>query len=558
MHNSPLVRTLQLLTQEEIEILYLFVQSPVFNTVRAEETRILFEFLKNNYPDFTNQALHRDQAGQKIFPKSKDPVAALHRTMTQVMGIVRKFITFRHWNAMEEPATKEDTSIAESLHDTRQRLALMRFYSERLHQQKSPVQQPQRAGEATDAKQNRRERKAENFFLNLYQQAKKEIDNHRHFQHFEEYEFTDFHYFKFLLEQEKSFYESLQENHYSDQNFLHTMERLDEFYLLNKLDLMCKQMHHQRLAEIYEKDSDEYQRLQTNRDITRQLAVSLTQHHYLQTPAIRLYCLMIDFLTQDDPGQADELSEQIGHWLNDHSDVLPKDRLRDCKIMLRGFWPNRYRETKDRRFLEKLYQIQLDQLRAIGPKGGLPSSQMQNILFTALKLGRVHWAEMFFNEFKGRMTGTHQQEIISQIFESALFFYKKEYQKSAKALPHYLNYGELDDIYLYAITATLDARIRYEMDDLDNDYSENMLRATSTHIRRDEAMPAHRRDQRVRFFSMVSALDKLRQQHNRKEKIGTGLAKIRNRLDQETVVDWEWLEEKYAVLADAGLKTGSK
>ena len=529
-----------------MDFLYLFVQSPIFNVVRPEETRALFEFLKNYYPEFNDPGLHRDMAGIRFFPQSKDPVAALHRTMAQLTAIVRKFITFQHWNASEENGSRHQDSVSASLHDTRQRLALMRFYSERLHQQKAPAQVNQQPASTPDT--NRRERKAENFFLNLYQQARKEMDAHRQFKDFEEYEFTDFHYFKFLLEQEKSFYEGLQENHYSDHNLLPAMERLDEFYLLNKLDLMCRQMHHQRLAEVYEKDSDEYQRLFTNREITRQLAELLTEHHYLQTPAIRLYCMLLDFLTQDDPVKADELSEQISLWMREHPAMLPAERLHDCTIMVRSFWPTRYIETKDRRFLLRLYRIQLDQLLAIGPKASLPSSQFQNILFTALKLGRIHWAEMFFHEFKNRMMGTQQQELVIDILQAALHFYLKEYEKAAKKLPHYLHYGELDDIYLYAITATLDARIRYEMNTLDDDYSESMLRATATHIRRDEAMPAHRREQRVRFFSFATALDKLRQQMDRREKIGPGLTKIRKRLDQEIVVDWEWLEEKYAEL----------
>jgi hypothetical protein len=554
MHNSPLIRTLQLLRQEEMDTLYLFVQSPIFNIVRPEETRDLFEYLKNYYPHFNHPALHRDLAGRHFFPQSKDSVTALHRTMTQLMSIVRKFITFQHWTAVEENTARQKAgtnTVAGSLQDTRQRLALMRFYSERLHQQKAPHSITNHPTEAPEADGKRRERKAENFFLNLYQQAKKEIDSHYIFKHFEEYEFTDFHYFKFLLAQEKSFYEGLQENHSSDHNFLHTLEQLDEFYLLNKLDLMCKMMHHQRLAEIYDKDSDEYQRLQTNRDITRHLTHLLTESHYLQTPAIRLYCLLLDFLTQDDPEQADELSEQIRHWLQEYPDVLPTTRLRDCKIMLRSFWPSRYRETKDRRFLERLYLIQLDQLQAIGPVAGLPSSQFQNILFTALKLGRVHWAEMFFNEFKGRIIGTQQQEMVIDILQAALFFYHHEFASAAKILPHYLHYGDLDDIYLYAIAATLDARIRYEMNTLDDDYAENMLRTTSTHIRRDDAMPTNRRDERVRFFSLITGLDKLRQQLNRKEKISAGLVKMRKRLDQETVVDWEWLEEKYEALSQS-------
>ena len=46
MYASPLLRTLQLLSQEELEALHLFVASPIFNDTRPDETLALFEFLK--------------------------------------------------------------------------------------------------------------------------------------------------------------------------------------------------------------------------------------------------------------------------------------------------------------------------------------------------------------------------------------------------------------------------------------------------------------------------------------------------------------------------------
>ena len=147
MHNSPLVRTLQLLRQEELDTLYLFVQSPIFNIVRLEETLDLFEYLKTYYPLFDHQALHREQAGRHFFPQSKDSVATLHRTMTQLMAIVRKFITFQHWTAIEENAARQKGSaapVAASMHDTRQRLALMRSI-----RQASVVDLPLAAGPVT-------------------------------------------------------------------------------------------------------------------------------------------------------------------------------------------------------------------------------------------------------------------------------------------------------------------------------------------------------------------------------------------------------------------------
>jgi hypothetical protein len=113
----------------------------------------------------------------------------------------------------------------------------------------------------------------------------------------------------------------------------------------------------------------------------------------------------------------------------------------------------------------------------------------------------------------------------------------------------------LDDIYLYAIAATLDTRIRYELDDLDEDYAEHMLHATATRLRRDDSLPIHRRAERLRFFPLAKDLFKMKllRSQDRRADLKPGLSKIRQKLDSETVVDWEWVEEKYVAF-----KTESK
>jgi hypothetical protein len=541
MQHSPLVRTLQLLTPTEMDTLHLFVQSPIFNTVRPEETRLLFEYLRARYPGFQHPDLDRELAGKHFFPKAKDPVAALFRTMTQLSNILRKFIGFQHWATEGNGNAGQD--IAALLHDTRQRLALMRFYSERLQGQ------PQDAPEPANGKK-RRGRKTENFVGNLYQQTLKDLDAQQRFHDFEDHAFTDFHHYRFLLELEKYHYDSQVENPYGDQNLLSSMEQLDASYLLQKMDLMCKLIHHQQLTNIYTPGMEAYERLQINWALTRQLALWMLDNAYPQNPAIQFYALMLNYLGQNDPVESERLCDQLLHMMTENPHMLPASRMRDCKIIIRSFWPNRYRETKDRRFLELLYRVQLEQLRQLGPQGGLPATQCLNTLLTALKLGRQHWAAMFLNEFQQRIIATEHTEILLGIMQAALLFHQKNYKKAADTIPHYLHYGELDNIYLYAIAATLDARIRFELDDFDSDHTENMLRATATHIRRDETMPPHRRDERLRFFGHIGLLEKIRQKRRRKENTTPDLAKLRKRLDTEIVVDWEWLEEKYADFID--------
>ncbi len=550
MYASPLVRTLQLLSQEELDALHLFVASPIFNDTRPDETLALFEFLKRYYPNFDNDQLHRDAAGKRFFPHASNPVGALQRTMAQLLSIVRHFVTFRY--AVLRDADNQDGSAV--LHEVQQKLALMRFYSERLqHPERKP------APASPKEEKGRKSRKTENFFENLYNQAQKDLDSCSDFSQFEEHEFADYHQFRFMVEQEKALYEEHNSARDGDKNLLAATEQLDTFYLLSKLDQMCRLVHYQRMWRLFEEDSPEYRRFIVNRDTTVQIARTLRASGFFQQPAVALYCTLLDFLTQGDPVEAEQLSETFETLLKENPTALPSIRVLAMHIMIRGFWPARYRETKDSRFLEKIFSLQQQQLQQLKAAENLPSTHFQNILVTALKLKKLDWAEEFFQKYQHRITGLNDEEqksLLLDIARAAILFAKNDFDAAAKTLPHYLTYGALDDIYLYAIAATLDTRIRYELEDLDDEYAERMIHATTTRIRRDDTLPPHRRTERLRFFSLAKDLFKLKilRNQDRRADLKPGLAKLRQKLDSETVVDWEWLEEKFV----AFLKIESK
>jgi hypothetical protein len=550
MYVSPLLRTLQLLTQEELDALHLFAASPIFNDTRPDETLALFEFLKKFYPNFDSPELHRDLAGKRFFPKAANPVGALQRTMTQLMAIVRHFVTFRY--AVLRDAEEPNGSAL--LHEVQQKLSLMRFYSERIHQQNLPAP----IASAQTVEQGRKSRKAENFFENLNNQARKELDNCVDFGDFDEHEFADYHQFRFMVEQEKAFYEERNSERGGDKNLLAATEQLDTFYLMSKLDQMCRLVHYQRMWRLFEPGSAEHDHFLANRDTTVQIMRALRASGFLQQPAIALSCTLLDFLTQNDVVEAERLSEEFTKLLEAHPTALPAIRVQAMRVMMRGFWPARYRETKDQGFLERIFSTQLHQLQQLKPKDTLPSTHFQNILLTALKLDKQDWAEDFFQTYQNRIVGLNDEEqksLLLDISKAAICFSKKDFAAAAKVLPHYLTYGALDDIYLYAIAATLDTRIRYELDDLDDDYAERMLHATATRLRRDDTLPPHRKTERLRFFPLAKDLFKLKllRSQDRRADLKPGLAKIRQRLDNETVVDWEWVEAKYGEF-----KTGNK
>lgn len=534
-----------MLNREEFETLHFFVGSPIFNDVRPDETFALFEYLRRYYPTFDAPEVNREVAARHFFPNAANPVGALQRTMTQLMAIVRKFITFRY--AMVRDAYRKDNSL--SLHEIQQKLALMRFYSERLHQHPVSSQHPEQK-EADSG--SRKSRKKENFFINLNNQVRSELEGQTDFSGFNEYEFIDFHYFRFLVEQEKTMFENTSSLQESDKNLLAATEQLDTFYLLIKLEHIGQLLHYQRMQALYEPGSAEHRRFQENVYHCLQIVKLLRMHGYLQQPDIALYCIFLEFITCDDPAEADKLSEEFETQLQQHENRLTRERVNNLKVMLRSFWPARYRETKDKRYLEKIHSTQLQQFAQLPPDEKMSTSFFQNTLLSGLKLGKTDWAENYLQACAGRLYGLDetQTELLLEIARTAVVFAKSEFKQAAAMMPHYLTYGAADDIYLYAIAATLDVRIHFELGDLEDDYGHAMMHAATTRIRREDALPPHRRDERLRFFSIAKELYKIKEtlQSDRKADLSAPLRRVRARLDSETVVDWEWLEEKWKEL----------
>ena len=548
VYQSPLIRTLQLLNSEEMEVLRSFVSSPIFNDVRPEETSSLFEYLRPYYPHFNAPEIDREVAARHFFPNAANPVGSLQRAMTQLMNVVRKFVAFRYTQLRDARATNNDKV---SLHDIQHKLALMRLYNERLHQNTQSAAadkqliMPRETG-------YRKGRKAENFFLNLNKQVRDALDEQQELSGFDEYEFMDFMYFRFMTEHEKVLYETTSSLEEGDNNLLAATERLDSFYLTAKLEHICQLLHYGRRLALFEPGSPEFARYEANVQFTIELVGVIRRTGLAVDPGVDLYCTFLEFFTENDPTVADQRLEAFELLLERNSGVLPKNRIDTLGILLRSFWPARYRETRDRRFMEKLHNRQRRQLEQVKPGETIATSFYQNTLFSGLKLGFTDWCAAFVETYSGRLRGLDagQTSLLVDITRAAVDAYRGNFRDAASKLPHYLNYGMCEDIYLYAIAATLDVRIHYEIGDLEDDYGAAMIHATTTHIRRENSLPKHRREERLQFFSIAKELYKVREQLllDKRHNASAALKRIRTRLDQETVVDWEWLEDKWKSL----------
>lgn len=572
MQDSTLIRTLQLLNQEEFDTLELFVASPIFNEVhRFKDTVRLFEYLQAFYPKFQDPGLDKEKAGAALYPKRGNPATEVEKSMAQLMHIVRQFINFRYTAVKGGRAVRSGRKNA-FLHDpvallnfARQQLALMRFYSERLNQKADDPDPDTTRPKPDGSGKKKRTKRAENFFHNLYHEIEEVFDSQQEFNHFAEYEYSDFFYFRFLSEQEKSLYESLHE--WSAQggflSLLETSEKLDRFFLLGKFDQMCKLLHLQQLAKPFGEDTDEYRRLLTNQSMTVKMAKLLAKNNYHKDdPSILLYFTLLQLLTKKKPEKTDAIADTFFDLLQQHKTVIPAKRYTDFQVIVRSYWVRRYRQTRDLRFLESQFRLQQADLEYYErKKEGIQSSHFQNTLSNAIHLKQLDWAETFLEQFSGQITATPIPEIVTGVGYALLRFAQKRYAEAGKILPHYFTYGVTEDINLYLVAATLDIRIRYERNTLLDEESVNMKRATHKRIKENKVIRPERKTAVLDFYEHAVNLfrqkEKIQLRNFNRELVLREVEKIQTTLKETPAADAEWLLEKCREILDS-VKTENK
>ncbi len=559
MYNSQLFQTLRLLTQEELEMLQFFVASPLFNNAeRFHDSNKLFEHIRNAYPTYTKAGLDKENVGKTIFPGRTKPKDEVEKAMSPLMHVIEQFINVYYSNntnpesASKTKATKKkpgNKTATERVRDLKQQLALLRFYSERIHQHPAENLKTQ----AIVPEEGHKIKKPEKFFQNLYNDLKKEITAFQSFSQFDEYAFNDFYYAKSVLEREKALFDSLEEHFEGDTNLMEAIETLDEHYLLSKLELMSRLVHRESIAKPFDGDAELERRYRINFEMTLNTVEFLKTKEYLLSPGIRLYCKLLEFQNSKDMQQADKAAIQFNNLLNEFHQAVPQSRHQVFKIMLRSYWATRYNETKAPKFLEMVHQLHQEDLDIATKNGtGISSSHFQNTMQVAFKLGKTKWAETVLTEFEKKITLTSFAPIIAEIFWALLRFAQKQYKDASKYLPHYIAYGDLDDIHLYAIASTADVKLRFELNTLnDYDYGTSMFKATRQHIERQKMYDKARKERCVNFYKIVRVLFSLKEKSNSKSGIKhSELEAARNMLDTLPIVEKEWLEEKYKELSD--------
>ena len=556
MLDSQLLHTLRLLEQEEIETLHLFVASPIFqDRYHAEDTRRLFEDVKRFYPFFQDEQLRRETTAKRLFDGRKSPTFDVTRAMTDLMRITRHFINFRY-SAVRSSRSQQtqDGSTGQSsaerlLNNSRQQLALMRFYNERLHDRPAAPDNPPKKIKAAPGKKPRH---VKNFFENLYSSLQKELKEAQNFSTFEEYEFNEYLYFCYLVQQEKSLFDGRINPGDGDQNLTAAMEELDAFYLFNKLHLLSNLINLEQHRDLSKEEPEVYEKIVKNKNFMLHVCRLIGKTEDMKL-IIHLYFQLLAFRTQKDLDKADKLAKDFVKRLDEYRQAIPEMLFEEFEIQVRNYWTSRFQRTRKDEYLLLLHDMQMRQVERMRlNKKGIPASHLTNILFTALKINKIEWADEVLTLLGPRILDA-KAELMRPILTTRLLFDQKRYAEAIEVLPHYFIYGELKDMWIYAIAAKLDIKIRYEINCLlDDDYF-NMFRATQIRIKRDQTLTPERREQRLRFFPVVIQLYRAKEylRQSPKANVAKSLKEVWEILHDKSkpIVDDDWLLLKWMELA---------
>lgn len=90
MHKSKLVRTLRILTEEEMKRLQLFLQSPFFNT--NSNIVKMYSLLKRHHPVFNSPQLAKEKVFEKLFPGKPYAHQQLLNLMSEFYSLLEKYL----------------------------------------------------------------------------------------------------------------------------------------------------------------------------------------------------------------------------------------------------------------------------------------------------------------------------------------------------------------------------------------------------------------------------------------------------------------------------------
>ncbi|MEM9820838.1 MAG: hypothetical protein AAF985_07190, partial [Bacteroidota bacterium] len=400
MRESKLLILIRTLEKTEMKKLLLFLESPYFfNGKLDEEVLRLFQFIYNYYPNFEHADLSKANAYTSIFPDQKPLKGKMDRLMTRLLKHIQLFLAYEQTNLKENK--------------TQQNIVLSTFY---------------------------RERHLDKLFL-------RNIESIRKLQNRIQERDKDFYYNQFLIEEELANWESFYNTRREDLNLTATLQSLDIYYMVAKLEYACRLLAQNKYHQTLD--------LKDSLEIINRIAPVFEQEHYVKIPILRLYHQAFQLLQAEN---ADEVFRQLSQELEENEPHIPLHQMKDLQTIIRSYSVDRYNQGNEQ-FLEetfKYYRLHLERGYLLY-EDGLNAGTFRNIVALGLKLKQYEWVKSFMEAYQDKIVGAKHPEEVYSFNLATYHFALGEYDKALEYLSD--NY---EDMYYKIAAKRLELQIYYE------------------------------------------------------------------------------------------------
>lgn len=443
MQQTRLIRLLSTLNSAEFRRLEEFVHSPYFN--KSETVKSLFEFLKPFYPTFDSKYLTVDLAISRIFGTDVPSAQPLHDVSSSMTRVVEEFFAIESLRSNE---SEMKFHLSNSLLEEGRLWYFNKIWT------KSIAQVKKEGRDATD-------------WLVQFRMWEQGL--------------------RFAQLDKRRIGETP-----LDTRMQRTLEKLDRFYLTQKLQLGCEVLNRRRIVNTtYEPE------------LLEELASYLkdADSELAKEPVIQLYTLVLELLKET----SDEAFARLMQALETNQDLLSKATGLAMYSYAQNYCIRQINKGR-KEFLNTLfllYQQMLSNQFLLEEDGSLAHWNYKNITTVALRLRKFDWVNDFLGNFKAKL----KEDIRESVYRynlAAANYEQADYTAALKLLQQ----TTFTDVHYDLSARSMILKIYYEMED--DDALGYAIQAFEVFLRRNKSISKDHFQIHKNLVRFVKKINRLR------------------------------------------------
>jgi|GEM_PF-4871003 len=426
MQKSKLILTLKNIPQKELNNIGKYLQSKLTKDAKEiTEQKKLFKFLIKYYPEFDDKKIN-NQFVYKLIYNQAFSNATFNRLNGRLLTNIKYYI--------QHLSSTKFNNVISSLNEAH---LYLKNGDEKLFSQTISKLE----------KENNQEKPHQDYYLNAY-----------------------------LIENELLNFNYLYNSRKGKLNTVEASEKLDEFYIVKKLELTLSAVAQNRFAV----SSDVTSVMQDYFLIKNYIEQKKLKHSIL----LKIYCQSIEMIQNNDSESYTKLKKLLA---KNHQILTPNEN-KNFHTLIRNFCTSEYSKG-NQKYLKESFQCYKNDLEKnfLYHNGGILKSTMQAIVRLGLRSGESQWVKDFLNNHKTKLIGTKEAESVFNYNMAEYYFYMCEYEKCLD------NINEtFEDIHYKASSKRLYIKALYETKSVLLESKINAFKIFLFRISDDKFTPIHK------------------------------------------------------------------